>query len=163
MRPLTQILCLPILTLLLSANTVIAASTDEITDSNNQAPVYQISVLTLKSKTINRARRNSLKLNKISRIATQMGGEVLGATEQPQNGKLTLVIKLANKALLRRFQKRSNPYYVELRKNVVNEYRFIAVASDAIAAQSAGYQGPFIKVMDVKGQYPKSEFLMSGR
>jgi len=92
-----------------------------------------------------------------------MGGEVLGATEQPQNGELTLVIKLANKALLRRFQKRSSPYYVELRKNVVNEYRFIAVASDAVAAQSAGYQGPFIKVMDVKGQYPKSEFLMSGR
>ncbi len=163
MRPLTQMLCLPILTLLLSANTVIAASTDEITDSNNQAPVYQISVLTLKSKTINRAMRKTLQLNRIRQIAMHMGGEVLGATEQPQNGELTLVIKLANKALLRRFQKRSSPNYVELRKNVVNEYRFIAVASDAVAAQSAGYQGPFIKVMDVKGQYPKSEFLMSGR
>jgi len=163
MRPLTQILCLPILTLWLSANSVIAASTDEITDSNNQAAVYQISVLTLKSETINRAMRKALKLNKIRQIAIRMGGEVLGAAEQPQNGKLTVAIKLPNKALLNRFQKRSKPYYVELRKNVENEYRFIAVASNAIAAQSAGYQGPFIKVMDVKGKYPKSEFLMSGR
>jgi hypothetical protein len=161
MKNLAKALCLSVLFLGLSPSTVMAASSKDTDALANDKPIYLISVVTLKGDKVNRALRKTLK--KIAQTATMLNGESLGdfALKQPLDRKLTLVVRLPSNAKLSRFQQLADPHYVRLRKSVETEYRFLAVAPRADEPQNLSGVGPFIKIKDIKGQYPIMELLLS--
>ena len=161
MKNLAKALCLPILLLWLSPTSLMASSATDAETASPPKPVYLISVVTLKGDKVNRALRKTLK--KIAQTAKQMHGEALGdfTVEQARDREMTLVVRLPSKAKLGRFQKLADPHYIRLRKSVESEYRFVAEALESDVALNSSYLGPFIKVRDVKGHYPKLELQLS--